>query len=187
MGNKTHDKKVRRRLGGKMKARHLCLALGLPPRNEEIVIREATSEDIPQIISSSRTTNRFRMSKFTNEVDEEELRFWISDPRAIVIVAMLDSELIGYAYGFCLSSKWFFFDAFLVVPRDRRSGIGKEMYAYLREACRMRGIELIQGLVKEGDPETLDYWIDSGFEQGSKCIWVEDWLDEDQAAKCKVF
>jgi GNAT superfamily N-acetyltransferase len=147
--------------------------------NEEIVIREATSEEIPQIISSSRTTNRFRMSEFTNEVDEEELRFWISDHRTIVIVAMLDTELIGYAYGFCLSPKWFFFDAFLIVPKARRSGIAKEMYAHLREACRVRGLELIQGLVKEGDPERLNYWINRGFEQGYKCVWVEDWLDED--------
>lgn len=162
-----------------MKIRCLFLALGVPPRNEEIVIREATSEDVRQIISSSRGTSRFRMSEFTNEVDEEEVRFWISDVRSIVIVATHDSGLLGYAYGFCLSPKWFFFDVFLVVPRARKSGIGKEMYAYLREACRMRGIELIQGLVKDGDPEALDYWIDSGFEQGSKCIWVEDRLDED--------
>ena len=162
-----------------MKERRLFLALGFPPRNEEIVIREATSEDVPQIISSSRATSCFRMSEFTNEIDEEEIRFWISDVRSIVIVATNDSGLLGYAYGFCLSPKWFFFDVFLVVPRARKSGIGKEMYAYLREACRMRGIELIQGLVKDGDSETLDYWIDSGFEQGSKCIWVEDRLYED--------
>lgn len=147
--------------------------------NEEIVVREATSEDIPQIISSSRTTNRFRMSEFTNEVDEEELRFWISDHRTIVIVAMLDSELIGYAYGFCLSPKWFFFDSFLVVPKARKTGIGKEIYAYLREACEMRGIDLIQGLIKDGESESLNYWLDKGFKQGHKCVWVEDWLDKD--------
>lgn len=153
--------------------------IGLSKRDKTVVIREATEEDISQIVSISQTTNSFRMSKFTDEIDEEELRFWISDPRSIVIVTVFDSILLGYAYGFCLSPKWFFFDAFLVASQVRRTGIGKKMYAYLRETCRLRGLQLIQGLIKKSEPKALKYWTARGFHRGSKCVWVEDWLYKD--------
>lgn len=144
-----------------------------------VVIRAATVEDVPQIVLNSKTADRFRMSEFIHEVDEEELHFWVSDPRSIVIVSTLASKLIGYAYGFIISPKWFFFDAFLVIPEFQNKGIGKKMYGYLRKECKRRGLQLIQGLVKETDNSSLNYWIARGFEDGCKCIWVEDWLDED--------
>jgi GNAT superfamily N-acetyltransferase len=153
------------------------LELGLTSSNKELVIREATLEDVGEIISSSRAASSHALSQSTNEVDEEEIQFWISDLRSLVIVGCLDSRLVAYAYGFCVSPKWFFFDALVVVARARGRGIGKHMYAYLREACRMRRVDLIQGLVKDGDPERLAYWLDRGFGQGSKCIWVEDWVN----------
>jgi len=147
-------------------------------RRVVIVIREATVEDVPRMVDCSRLTDRLEMSRFTRDIDEDELRFWISDPRAIVIVAVHELELLGYAVGFCVSPTWFFFDAFVVVPDMRKRGLGRKMYAHLRRKCQSRGIELIQGLVKDGHPETLNYWKKLGFEEGHKCIWVEDWLDE---------
>jgi len=148
-------------------------------KSEAVIIREAAPEDVSQIISNSQTTDRFRVSAYTDEMDEEELRFWITDERSIVIVAVLDTRLVGYAYGLCLSPKWFFFDEFVLIPQVRGRGIGKKMYTYLREVCRKRGLQLIQAIVKDDESKALEYWIGRGFEQGSKCIWVEDWLYKD--------
>ncbi len=143
------------------------------------LIRMANSEDVAQILHHSKTDSHFRMSEFTNMPDEDELRFWISDPRSLVIVAVRQLEVVAYAYGFFLSPKWFFFDTILVAAGFRKRGIGERLYDRLRAECKKRGAQLIHGLVKSGEHESLDYWMGLGFEEGSRCIWVEDWLDCD--------
>ena len=147
--------------------------------NDPVKIRKAILEDLPQILKSSKTSDRFRMSEYTNEVDEEEIRYWISDSRSIVLVAEIDKIIVGYAYGVTISPRWFFFDAFLVIPEFQNMGIGKKMYRYLRNKCKAQGLHFIQGLVKDSKNNSLNYWLNLGYEEGAKCIWVEDWLDED--------
>ena len=95
-----------------------------------------------------------------------------------MIVTSVNDILVGYAYGFYISQKWFFFDAIVLLPEYRGLGIGMIMYNTLREKCKSRGIQLVQGLVTDDDRSELDYWIRQGFEPGKKCIWVEDWLEE---------
>jgi GNAT superfamily N-acetyltransferase len=144
------------------------------------VIREAIREDVTEILSLSKADKNFQMSEFTSTHDEEELHYWISDSRSIVIVAARRSQVIGYACGFLLSPKWFFFDTFLVAPEFRKRGIGTRLYSYLRNECKKQGsLQLIQGLVKTGKGKSLRYWTRLGFEEGSRCIWVEDWLDDE--------
>ena len=162
-----------------MKINQNNLLIGSKHEKVKVMFGEAVIEDIPRIIAISKNSDSFRMSEFTNGVDREELSFWISNQNAIVVIARIESELIGYGYGFCLSPKWFFFDAFAVTSAYRGMGIGKGMYAFLRDECQSRGFDLIQGLVKDKRTSSLNYWTKLGFEEGSKCIWVEDWLDED--------
>ena len=162
-----------------IKPERFHLACGAAPREMECVLRCAEGDDIHYILALSRTTDRFDISECENEIDDEELSYWISDPRSIVIVAVLGSQIVGYAYGICISKKWFFFDEFLVAAEVRGCGIGDKMYTFLRKACIAQNIELIQGLVIDGDDAMLDYWIDKGFKPGKKCIWVEDWLNPD--------
>jgi GNAT superfamily N-acetyltransferase len=145
------------------------------------VIREAIREDVTEILSLSKADEHFKMSEFTGTHDEEELHYWISDPRSIVIVATRRSQVIGYACGFLLSPKWFFFDTFLVAPEFRNKGIGARLYSHLRNECKRKGgLQLIQGLVKTGKGNSLRYWTKQGFEEGNRCIWIEDWLDDDE-------
>ena len=58
-------------------------------------------------------------------------------------------------------------------------GIGKRMYQCLRNKCKAQGLHFIQGLVKDSKSSSLKYWLNLGYEEGAKCIWVEDWLDEE--------
>lgn len=162
-----------------MKIKHLHLSVGTPPKKKIFLLRQAVVEDVQQIISISQSIENFRMSEFTRSGDEEELLYWISSQSSIVVVASTDSILIGYGYGHCLSPKWFFFDEFGVSADFRNMGVGKEMYIFLRDECRSQGFHLIQGIVKDNQHGSLDYWIKLGFEDGSKCTWVEDWLDEE--------
>ena len=147
--------------------------------NIYMIIREATPEDIHQILKSSKTSDRFRMSEYTNEIDEEEIRYWINDSRSIVLVAEINKKVVGYAYGVIISPRWFFFDALLIVPEFQNMGIGKRMYQYLRNKCKEQGLHFIQGLIKDCKNNSLNYWLNLGYEEGAKCIWVEDWLEED--------
>jgi len=162
-----------------MKIKQLNLLVGSKSKKAKVIFREAVIEDVPQIMAISKNIDSFRMSEFTSGVDKKELAFWISSQNAIVVTANIESELIGYGYGFCLSPKWFLFDAFTVISAFRGMGIGRKMYAFLRDECQSKGFDLIQGLVKDKQASSLNYWTKLGFEEGSKCIWVEDWLDED--------
>lgn len=143
-----------------------------------VKIRQAIPEDLPQILKCSKTSDRFVISEYSNGFDEDDIRFWITDSRAIVIVATFESKIIGFAYGFIVSPKWFYFDAFLIIPEFQNIGIGSKMYKHLRDLCNAKGIELIQGLVKNSDDSALGFWIKQGYTRGSDLIWVEDRLDK---------
>ncbi len=152
----------------------------LADSREPLVIREAIREDVPEILSLSKAEEHFQMSEFTCTPDEEELHYWISDSRSIVIVAARRSQVIGYACGFLVSPKWLLFDTFLVAPEFRNQGVGNRLYSHLRKECKRQGtLQLIQGLVKAGEGESLEFWTGLGFEEGNRCIWVEDWLDDE--------
>ena len=145
---------------------------------ERVAFKLARQSDVQRILRASQAAERFRISPYTWGIDEEELDFWVNDPRSIVIVAEVGDKLAGFAFGFAVSPKWFLFDTFLVTPGFRGRGVGKEMYLYLRSLCVSRGLELIQGLVTTGPKNTLGYWAARGFEEGALCKWVEDWLDD---------
>jgi len=162
-----------------MKIKHLYLSAGIPSNNKLFIMRQAVAKDAPRIISVAEGVENFQMSEYSRGIDKEELLFWISNPSAIVVVVSSKSDLIGYGYGHCLSKKWFYFDEFAVSPDFRNMGVGKEMYKFLREECRARGFHVIQGIVKESQVDSLGYWTKLGFVHGSKCTWVEDWIDEE--------
>jgi GNAT superfamily N-acetyltransferase len=146
-------------------------------RNESIIIRKAAKRDIPQIIAISRTTENFKMSRWTDKFSREELSFWIKDNRSLVLVTVHGLKILGYAYGFFLSPKWFYLDEFVLLPKFRGIGIAEKMYSYLREKCKLRGIQLVQGLVRQGKLRVLNSLAANGLlNKGCKCIWVEDWL-----------
>lgn len=145
-----------------------------------VKIRIAIPENLHQILKCSKTSDRFRISDYSNGFDEDDIRFWITDSRAIVIVAAVDSKIVGFAYGVIISPKWFYFDAFLIIPEFQNMGVGAKMYKYLRDICKEKGIKLIQGLVKKTKNGALDFWIKQGYTKGSDLIWVEDRLDKNK-------
>ncbi len=147
--------------------------------SNSVYIRKAVPEDLSQILKCSKTSDRFKVSEYSNGFDEDEIRYWITDSRAIVIVATIDSKLIGFAYGVIISPKWFYFDAFLIIPEYQCRGIGSKMYKYLRNICYNMGIQVIQGLVKNTDNSSLKYWIKQGYVKGCELTWVEDRLGGD--------
>ncbi len=163
-----------------MRERTAKVRIGDGADQVEVLVRSATQNDLHEIVALSRTTDRFRVSPYTGfEVDRGELAFWIDDDRSIVLVATEAGRVIGYAYGVCVSPRWFFFDGFVVAPDVREMGVGKTLYADLVERCRERGLQLIQGLVKASDDSSLEYWVERGFEPGTCCTWVEHWIDEE--------
>ena len=155
------------------------LRVGGHSTSTPVLLRPAHEDDIAQIVDINKTTDRFQMSTYTKGASTEELQYWIGDPRSIFIVAIVDQKVLGYAHGVCFSPKWFFFDAIVIEPSSRRCGLGNHIYETLRKECKELGIELIQGLVKDDHDRALNYWTAHGFEVGCRCIWVEDWLDDE--------
>lgn len=146
-----------------------------------INFRPALECDLVDIIQIAESTDKFTISDEITEIDEDEVKFWITDSRSIFVVAQYsynDAEkVVGFAYGTCISPRWFAFEAFAVHPDFRNHGVGKSMYGYLRSICKERDISLIQGLVVDGENSSLQFWINLDFEIGETCIWVEDWLE----------
>ena len=143
-----------------------------------LTIRKASINDATYIMNCVQNDEKLQMSAYTKELDRTELEFWINDLRSIVLVGCISSKIIAYAIGFILSPKWFFFDTIFISPPYRKIGIGREMYYTLREILREQKIELIQGLVRDGENNSLKYWEKHEFDIGNKCFWVEDWIDD---------
>lgn len=147
----------------------------------EVEIRRARLHDSVKVLNASRTTDRFRVSGRTSSASIHELRFWTRDPRAVFLVAVAGTRLLGYAYGFLISPYWLVLDSILVLPRVRGTGLGMILYESMRDECRRLGVELMQGWVKEDAPRTIDYLVKKGFKRGCRCVWVEDWINDKQS------
>lgn len=156
----------------------VTLAIGSPSRPARFELGPATVDQLDEIVALSRTTPKFEVSRYTgSELDYDELAFWIEDDRSIVLVACVSNVVTGYANGVIISPKWFFFDGFLIAQEKRGYGLGQELYAYLVDICRARGVQFIQGLVTKGRDSSLEYWLRQDFEAGKVCTWVEHWIN----------
>ncbi|HMA93114.1 MAG TPA: GNAT family N-acetyltransferase [Polyangiaceae bacterium] len=124
------------------------------------IIRDATSADIPAaaalgavIVRIHHETNPQRF--FMLENVEHGYEWWLSKeiarPEAIVLVAELESRIVGYAYGAIEDRDWSIlvdrhgaFHDLCVAEHVRRLGIGREL-----------GLEIIARLEARGAPRIL--------------------------------
>ena len=152
---------------------------------ETAVIRRASIEDVSQILALNESSDRLHMADYTDEYNEEELRFLVTDPRCLFLVAIPssgfhDSKLIGYAFGTTITPLWFYFIEIIIEESARRMGLGQRLYGALRAECEKMGCAVVHGMVKDDENSTLGYWKTQGFDAHSKCIWVEDWIQVDE-------
>lgn len=90
------------------------------------------------------------------------VRKQIDDPETMVLVASLEGELAGFAI-----MRFGDIDAHLfllaVVPRLRRTGIGRALLVWLEKSCRTAGIRNIRLEVRWGNRQARCFYLENGY------------------------
>ncbi len=92
-----------------------------------------------------------------------------ADPRAVLLVAELDGELVGFVTGNAVydsvrAADAFFLNDLYVRPEARRRGAGRALVARLASAARRRGAGCLWWGVDLGDDEALRFYEALGAE-----------------------
>ncbi|MDR5693728.1 MAG: GNAT family N-acetyltransferase [Armatimonadota bacterium] len=143
-----------------------------------IEIRRATSFDIPQIVPlwkelaayHATLDPAFAISPEGGEAYVEYLHTLMRNREALVVVALDQRELVGYAVGrvstlprtFLVRRRGYIHDVF-VRESYRLRGVGRQLIGELLQWFRGQGITLVELTVAIQNAQALAFWEKLGF------------------------
>jgi GNAT superfamily N-acetyltransferase len=112
----------------------------------EHVIREATAQDVPDILSLVRELAAYEREPDAVEATEEMLAAALFGPSPVASchVAELDGHVVGFALWYVTFSTWkgrpgLWLEDLFVQPAARGHGLGKQLLQTLAAVCVERG------------------------------------------------
>jgi len=155
-------------------------------RGSFIHVRRAQPEDLPNIKTLWQEMMQYHQGRdvrFSTVPHAEDLagdlmRNALRDPERLVLVAVDERRVVGYAYASILETVEMFqlsrygFVADLAVTADaRRKGVGTALWETLREWFIEQGVSAVQLNVSVLNPEAEAFWRDCGFADFLKVLW----------------
>ncbi len=139
-------------------------------------IEEATSQDVPVILSFIRELAQFERCEDRLTATEETLRenLFGARPYAHALIAYIGKEAVAFAiYFFSYSSFFggpnFYLEDILVRPAYRASGVGKELFAFLARVALKQGCGRMEWAVLNWNEQAI------GFYERLGAVPVRDW------------
>lgn len=123
-------------------------------------IAERTWEaDYPDIL------HRENVEEIANEwYADEKMREELKNEDAIVVVAEEDGDIVGFAHGIWARQTGHILRVY-VDPDHRRSGVGRELLATMRDSLLKRGSDRIQAMVLAENELGNQFYQNAGFEK----------------------
>jgi ribosomal protein S18 acetylase RimI-like enzyme len=156
--------------------------------NDKVVIRRATKGDLPAIVElwkefmdfHSRHDPILTRSAEGHERFAEYLGERLDDPEAIVVVAEVGGELVGYCLG-AVDHRPAVFDRreygsvkdLAVTEAYRRQRIGVHLFEAVREWFRERGLDRVELLVATENPAANAFWHRLGFRPYLERLFID--------------
>lgn len=145
--------------------------------NDKLIIREATENDIPQILNLIKELAEFeKLSQYVT-ADEEILKENIFGSRryAEVILAEFEGNLAGQAIFFYNFSTFqgkpgIYLEDLYVRPSYRKKGIGNELLKYLINLAKSNNYGRIQWIVLDWNKSAIEFYKKLGAEP------MNDWI-----------
>ncbi|HET9932068.1 MAG TPA: GNAT family N-acetyltransferase [Polyangiaceae bacterium] len=147
--------------------------------SNDLILRRAAKADLPtvgefagRLVRDHHEADPARF--FLPERVEQGYAWWLGqeleNPKALVMVAELSGELVGYSYSEVSERDWnLFIDAhatlhdILVAPEVRRRGVGRELLAATLRELEARGVTRILLYAREGNEKAERLFASVGF------------------------
>lgn len=153
----------------------------------QIVVREATCQDIPAIVRLGEELLDFHKEKdplFTRAANSGDVfaRFVevnIRSETAVVFVAVVNSRIVGYCQGMLqkhppvlVETDYGHILDIVVTANFRRSGAGEKMVRALRDWFRLKGVHRIEVRRLISNEIASRFWAKMGFEPYLETLFV---------------
>jgi len=153
--------------------------------NDNLIIRETTAADIPQIFTLILELSEYEKLRHTVTADEELLRKNIfgKNKYAQVVFAEYNRELAGQALFFYNFSTFkgkpgLYLEDLYVRPAYRNRGIGKALLKYLIDLAKVKNCGRMEWVVLDWNQPAIDFYRSIGAEPMSD--WIVFRLSEDK-------
>lgn len=127
--------------------------------NQVALIRLATSADADSILALWR---RAGMLEYTPD-PERDIELTIADERNALLVAELDSKVVGSVIATCDGRRGWVF-RLVVSERYRRQGIGRRLVTGAEDHLRAMAVPQVNVLVFDREVVSSGFWNDRGYE-----------------------
>ncbi len=147
---------------------------------DSIVYRQSTQDDLDGVIQLWEESQVYHSELDPRLVMREDagthVRTFYTEKfftdNAVIMIAVLDEEIIGYASTFLqprppihLEPFWGFIDALIIASRYRRHGIGTRLMKGVIEWLREKGIVTMRLSVAALNPDGIAFWKKMGFSE----------------------
>ena len=154
----------------------------------DVLVREAAPEDVETVLDlwhemmhyHARLDKRFQPTPDARDRFRTTLLQWMALDTQRVLVAVVDGQIVGYTIGRLVENPPFMEWRFLghvsdicVAPEWRRQGIGRKLFATLREWFRQQGMTVVQLHVAAANPVSFTFWREMGFKDHMHRLWLE--------------
>ena len=155
---------------------------------EQVVVRQATLQDIPVIVGLWKEMMDFHKKRdpfFTRAVNGEEVFVGfveknINSETACVYVAVIDGKIVGYCQGLLEKHPPVLAETdfgqildFAVTADYRRSGIGEKMCRALQDWFVLKGVHRLEVRHSEFNEISSRFWPKMGFKTYLKTLFME--------------
>lgn len=154
----------------------------------QITVRRGMLEDEEAVLGlwqemmdyHARLDPRFQPASDGKEHFHAVLREWMADETRCVLVAVVDGEVIGYIIGRLAENppvfamrRFGYVTDICVAPQWRRMGVGRKLFAALKEWFRQQGLAVVQLNVAAFNPTSQAFWRAMGFQDFLNQLWLD--------------
>jgi len=154
----------------------------------EVTVRRATLEDLESLLDlwqemmdyHARLDRRFRPAADGRAHFREVVQECMADELWRVFVAVAGDELVGYIIGHSAENPpvfemrcYGFVSDICVAPGWRCTGVGRKLFAVIRDWFRRHGLTVVQLNVAAFNPVSRAFWQEMGLQDYLNRMWLE--------------
>ncbi len=142
-------------------------------------IRQAQITDLEELFTLGKNTPELRTSATEEFMDKEELKWCITNPECVFLVAEENKKLSGFIYVNAkdkerpFPNKYACLVYLAVLPDFRKKGVATLLYEACEKKLKKMGINWLYGWAKKDSEPILGFLEKEGFQKGQEYVWMD--------------
>jgi len=145
-----------------------------------VIIRKAKLSDVDGIYNLGLKTEELEFSSEFPFHEKSELKeFILNSKENILLVAILNTRVIGFIYSKILSRRgdgWCMLDNVAVLKKYRYHGVGTSLLEKTCLELKKRRVYYVQLLEELHHKKTRKFWKHRGFKEKKIFVWAEEMI-----------